>query len=307
MSQLLADLNFVPETFADYVHRGILKRSNFVQSGAVVADSTIVPAQGSTVTLPYWGGLSGDAEVLSDSAPLSRNNVANFAEVAPILERGKMFSYNDLVANFTGSDPMGAVGDKVAAYWTQQLDATTVAALVGAMTGANNAGDIVTDAATADIDVNAIIDARASFGEYLTDGMAIVLNPVAVAKLTKDDVVDAQYVGTQNTVVKSVLEMPVILSNTIGAGQAMIVRPGACRYADGSNPAHVLEADRDIAAGANDVATRQRWAVAVAGASFTGNPAASTASNAELANALNWAAIESPLRLGARLITYTPA
>lgn len=301
----LADLAFVPETFRDYVQQDLMKRSAFFNSGAVVPNDLVFPDYGSTVTVPAWDGLGGEAEVLSDSTPLNLNNLDSSSQVAPIMQRGKLYGHNDLVASFTSSDPMGALGQKVGSFWQRDHDAVAVNAMVGAAEGIQAGGaDVIQDMTTNPIDINGIIDARALFGEYQREGLLIVLTSADFAKLQKDDVVDL-IPGSQTDVISVINEMPVLISDTLPDNTAALVRPGAFFYSDGSDPAQMLEQDRDIAAGTVKYSTRMRYVVHPIGAKWVGTPAGATATNAELATAGNWELAEDVLRFGARLITHS--
>lgn len=302
----LSDLDFVPQTFRDYVQQDLMKRSRFFNSGAVVPNDLVFPDYGSTVTVPAWDGLGGDAEVLSDSSALTLNNLDSSSQVAPIMQRGKLYGHNDLVASFTGSDPMGALGQKIGSFWQRDHDAAAVNAMVGAAEGIDSGADtVINDMATAAIDIEGIIDARALFGEYQRDaGLILVLTPADYAKLNKDDVVDA-LPGSGVEPLEVINGMPVIVSSTLPANTAALVRQGAFFYSDGTSPEQMLEEDRDIAAGTFKYSTRMRYVIHPVGAKWVGTPAGATATNAELATAGNWEVAEDALRFGVRLIKHS--
>ncbi|EOZ6371686.1 methyltransferase, partial [Acinetobacter baumannii] len=116
----IADV-IVPELFTPYVLNKTAEKSALWQSGIVgeldekVAFGT---EGGTTVNIPFWNDLSGESEVLSDSKPLSVNNITSGKDIAILHARGKAWGANDLAKALSGDDPLGAVGDLVADYWS---------------------------------------------------------------------------------------------------------------------------------------------------------------------------------------------
>jgi len=309
----LTDLTFEPQTFRDYVQADVRKRSRFYQSGAVVQSDIVVPNYGRTVTVPAWNGLGGEAEVLNDTAGLTPTALTTSAQVAPILERGKLYSYNDLVATMTGSDPFGALAQKLASFWAREYDRALVNSAVGAAGGidAEDAGSVIEDGSSAAISASAIIQARSLFGEYQDDELFMVVHPKTYA---------AMQVAELTTLVPSAdlqpIEtfqgMPIIVSSTlpVAAGSpdvytSLIVRPGSFLEGMDNRPERMFEQDRDIVTGNNRFATRSRFVIHPVGAAFDGSPAGDTASNAELATAGNWGlGAEDENHFGVRVLTH---
>lgn len=311
----LTDLGFVPETFKAYVDGEVAKKSNFLQSEAVVdAAVDLAPIFGKTVTLPSWDGLSGSDELHSASAP-NVNALSTSEEVAPILMRRKVFGSNDLVSAFTASNPFQNIGNKFAQYWAQRMDEVLVKSALGAAAGidALDAGSIINDisaetGAAAVISASAIIDTQALGGEHFGDYKMIVMHSQTLAALRKQNLITNVPNSDGTKVFAYYGDCRVVVSDTAGmdAGSGvyntLLVAPGAFGYADGTNPLHVLEADREIAH-ADVVGTTKRYVMHPRGAKFIGTPAGATASNAELATAGNWTlGVSDPQLFGIRVI-----
>ena len=70
---------------------------------------------GDFVQVPFYkANLSGDFERLSDSSSLTPGKIEADKQVAAVLHRGRAFESRDLAALAAGSDPMAAIGNKIA-------------------------------------------------------------------------------------------------------------------------------------------------------------------------------------------------
>lgn len=296
---LPANMAFVPQTFADYVQGAIYKKSNFLNSGAVVASNVVLPQYGLTVTLPEFDALSGADAVKIATAP-AIDNLTGSAQVAPILNRVKKFGSNDLTQYLTGADPFGDLANQFAGYWAQKMDEVAVASILGAAQGTGIASTRYSDisagvGAAGIISASAIIDARASMGEWAENLQFMVVHPKVLAVLEKQNLVDQipNSEGTRTFPFYGGLR--ILVSTTAGLDvdgtdfNTLLVGQGALIYADGTPANHVLEMDRVIGF-ADEVASSRRYVLHPAGAKFVGTPAAiGGSSNVELATAANWA------------------
>lgn len=281
----LTDLDYVPQVFAGYVDSGIRKESRFFNSGIVVDTAALMPALGNTITLPFWNALEGDAEVMSASVPAT-NALSSGMQVAAILQRVKKYGSNDLVADFSGSDPLQNVGAKVAKFWANQLDKTAmkIAVATADALGAEN------DQSAAAISASHIIDTRALLGEYVDEAGFMVVHPDILASLQKAELTSVKP-GADGRLITMYQGMEIIVSNTLApvsnVYSTLICRAGSMGYADGTKAEHVLEVAREIGH-ADAFATQKRYTIHAGGAKWKGTPAGATATDAELANAANW-------------------
>lgn len=296
----LTNLDFVPETFKQYVDGRILKLSNFLGSEAVVnAQIDLAPIYGNTVTLPSFDPLSGADEVHSATAPTAAN-LTTSADVAAILNRRKVFGSNDLVQYFTGADPFRNAGDKFAQYWAERMDETLVSTTLGAAGGIDSSGTVINNisggvGAAAIISAEAIIDTQALMGEFMNDLSCIVVHPKVLAVLRKQNLVQMIPNSDGTKVFPYYGDLRIVVSSTAGLAAAgdvyntILVGNGAFGYADGTKPEHVLEYNREISH-ADVYGSMRRYVLHPYGAKFgaVSVPAGATATNAELADSDNW-------------------
>jgi hypothetical protein len=87
---------------------------------------------GDFINVPFWkANLTGDFEVLTDSSSLTPGKITADKQVGVILHRGRAFEARDLAALAAGSDPMAAIGAKIADYVANQRQKDLLSALGG--------------------------------------------------------------------------------------------------------------------------------------------------------------------------------
>jgi len=142
MATLRSDV-IIPEVFTPYLIEATTVRNSFLTSGVVTAlDALDVTEGGDKVTIPNWkADLSGDAERLTDSTSLTPSKITADKQVGVVLHRGKAWESRDLARLAAGSDPMGAIGAKVADYIANQQQKDLIACLNGVFgtVGSDNA------------------------------------------------------------------------------------------------------------------------------------------------------------------------
>ena len=134
MATLRSDL-IIPEVFSPYVIEESTRTDAFLQSGVVqpMAElNTSGDGSGDFVTVPFYkANLSGDFEVLSDSSSLTPGKIEADKQIGVLLRRGRAFEARDLAAIASGSDPIGAIGQKMATYVNHQKQKDLVSCLAG--------------------------------------------------------------------------------------------------------------------------------------------------------------------------------
>ena len=89
----------VPEVFNPCVVQRIMELFALYNSGIIENNEELdklALAGGKTINMPYWNDLTGDDEVLSDSAALTPAKITSGQDVAVLFMRGKAWSANDL-------------------------------------------------------------------------------------------------------------------------------------------------------------------------------------------------------------------
>ncbi len=87
---------------------------------------------GDFVSVPFYkANLSGDFEVLTDSTSLTPGKIEADRQIGVLLRRGRAFEARDLAAVASGSDPIGAIGQKMAKYVNHQKQKDLISCLSG--------------------------------------------------------------------------------------------------------------------------------------------------------------------------------
>jgi len=132
MATLRSDV-IIPEVFTPYLIEATTVRNSFLTSGVVTAlDALNVNEGGDKVTIPNWkADLAGDAERLTDSTSLTPGKITADKQIGVVLHRGRAWESRDLARLAAGSDPMGAIGAKVADYIANQQQKDLIACVNG--------------------------------------------------------------------------------------------------------------------------------------------------------------------------------
>ena len=132
MATLRSDI-IIPEVFTPYVIEQTTQRDAFLASGVVQPMAELNAQEGGDfINVPFWrANLSGDFEVLSDSTSLTPGKITADKQVGVILHRGRAFEARDLAALAAGSDPMAAIGAKIADYIANQRQKDLLSCLAG--------------------------------------------------------------------------------------------------------------------------------------------------------------------------------
>ena len=200
MATLRGDV-IIPEIFTPYLLEATTVRNSFLTSGVVTAlDALNVDQGGDKVTIPNWkADLSGDAERLTDTTSLTPGKITADKQVGVVLHRGRAWESRDLARLAAGSDPMGAIGAKVADYIANQQQKDLIASLRGVF---GNLGTSNSGAAFAGLSVDAggsgetvlgprqIAAAEAILLEDADRLGAIVVHPLVYADLKERKAID---------------------------------------------------------------------------------------------------------------------
>jgi hypothetical protein len=132
MATLRSDI-IIPEVFTPYVIEQTTQRDAFLASGVVQPMAELNAQEGGDfINVPFWrANLSGDFEVLTDSSSLTPGKIQADKQVGVILHRGRAFEARDLAALAAGSDPMAAIGAKIADYIANQRQKDLLSCLGG--------------------------------------------------------------------------------------------------------------------------------------------------------------------------------
>lgn len=308
-STKIADI-IVPEIFAPYVIERTAEKSALFASGILEQNSEVdrlAGGGGNTVQMPFFQDLSGSSEVLSDSTPLTLNPISTDKDIAVISHRGRAWGANDLAKAKSGDDPMAAIGDLVATWWSRDMQRTLINILKGvfASTAMNN--EHVTDLAIEDgnaatsankISSDASIDALGSLGDEMDSLTAIAMHSDIYRALLKQDVIEFEQPSEQGVVIQRykgrilVVDdtMPKVAGSTSGFKYSTyLFGTGAIVYGEANlDPNVAAETDRDVLQGDDLLVNRRTFILHPTGVKWKGTAAGSSPTNAEFAMASSW-------------------
>jgi hypothetical protein len=334
MATLRSDI-IVPEIFTPYVIEQSTQRDAFLASGVVQPMAELNATEGGdTIQVPFWkANLSGDFEVLSDSSSLTPGKIEADKQVGVILHRGRAFEARDLAALAAGSDPMAAIGAKVAEYVSNQRQKDLLSCLSGVF-GSLNANtsssaffDLCIDSASGDtptaLSPRHVAQARAILGDQgdkltavamhskvyydLVERRAIDYVTAGEARTATDNQTPDVFAGSiqnafGNVSVPTFMGLRVIVSddvNVTGSGASTeyatyFFTNGA--VASGEQLAMQTETDRDILAKSDAMSIDLHYCYHPVGARWTS--ATINPSRSELATVGNWSKVYELKNIG---------
>lgn len=311
---LLADVPYIPELFLNYQQEELTTKNRFIASG-ILATNSAIQAEflkgGRTVDIPFFGDLSGDDELLSDTVGLTPVGIDGDVQTGVRVMRGKSWKSSNLAAELSGADPSQAIARRTGFYWTTRLQvaALKIMEAMYASGGPLNSSHLVGGNSTATTG-GAFIDGFAQLGDSGNEVSTICMHSKVYYSLTKSDLsvsglfassqIDSRVSG-QTPEFQSFLGRRVIVDDdmpfTVGTGTggtntytSYLFAPGALSYA--TAPAEVpYEIERDKFKGIDYLINRTHYLVHPSGMSWVGTATGNGPSNAELATAANWAKV----------------
>lgn len=209
----------VPEIFTPYTQQLTEQKSRIIQSGLAVRDPAIdllLAGGGLTFNVPSFKDLDDDAERVSTDTsvpfadadaslpsgvarPPDPKKIGTSTEIAVRLSRNNSWSSTDLAAALAGADPMEAIADRVAYYWTRRLQAAFVATWNGVIADnvANDSGDYVNDISgnsfvdgVTNFSAEAFLDTALTMGDSMEDLTAVMVHSVVYNRMQKNNLID---------------------------------------------------------------------------------------------------------------------
>ena len=291
----------VPEVFTPYTIERTATVSELLRSGIVSPNPTLnqlVSGGGSTFNLPFFQDLTGDSEIITDNQSLTVNSIGTDKQIGVALNRAKSWGSSFLAQYVSGEDPMRVIGDLVAEYWAreeQKIVVSILSALFTATTGAATA--LTNDNGTTTLTNTDLIDTIALIGDGYNKMATIVCHSQVYHKLRKLDLV--QYVSEPSNLAltyPSYMGMRILVDDGVpvatGSYTTYVFGNGAFGFGQASlDPADATEVDRDSLKSEDVLITRRRYLFHPNGFKWTGTPAGSSPTNAEMATATNWAKV----------------
>lgn len=301
----LADV-IQPDIFTPYAVQRTMELSALVQSGIVQNDSEFDRLAGESntlVNLPFWNDLQGESQLIGDTGDFSANKITSGKDVARKQFRGNMWGANGLSALLSGADPMKAIADLVAAYWTRDMQTTLLSTLDGAFAAASMAGNVHDISAEVDpinhlIGASTFIDCEQKLGDAKGQLTGVMMHSAVEAYLAKKDLIDYEKDSEGGTRVPFYKEKRVIVDDAMAydsgtkVAAAYLFGPGAIALGNGSHPRIIpTEVDRNkqSKSGEEFLINRRIFILHPRGIKWLETSVAGdTPSNVELETGTNW-------------------
>lgn len=309
MSTKIADV-IVPEVFNPYVIQRSMELSAFWQSGVVRNTdefNRLANSGGTILNMPYWEDLTGDSEVLSDQRALTPGKITASQDRARLQARGRAWGVNDLAHLLAGDDPMRAIGDLVAGYWSREWQKILLATLDGVFASPSMA-PLVHDISGEEDEASLIsgetfIDAVQLLGDAKELLTAVAMHSAVEAYLAKRQLIEYVQEAEQSPRVPYFMNKRVIVDDSLPFDTASktattyLFGAGAVALGngDGLGAIPLTETDRDTLAGEDYLINRRVFILHPRGIRWTeANVAEAFPTNAELADGANWERVYEP-------------
>lgn len=304
----------VPEVFAPYMMERSLNESRFFSSGVMFSSPELqanLAGGGKTFNLPYWKDLTGSTDLPSETVADTVNEITTDKMISRRQIRHKAWGANSLSAALAGSDPVRAIGDRVAGFWSKAFDDLVLYTVRGVIADniSNDSSDLVVDiasetglSATADNKISATktIEAVMKMGDHYDKFVAIAIHSAVYQTLLLNDlidfVVDSQqklqipyYMGLRVIVWDN---MPAIAGSTNGYKyHSYLFKGSSIAFAEYAGPIMPVETFRDPSKGSGiDILyTRRQFGIHPEGFSWVkSSDTGITPTDAELYTATSW-------------------
>lgn len=321
----------VPEIFTPYTQTLTEQKSRLVQSGLLARSAVLdekLMGGGITFNVPSFNDLDNDADRISTdtSVPFANADaslpagvarppnplkIGSKKEIAVRLNRNNSWSSTDLAAILAGVDPMNAIADRVAAYWTRRLQAAFIATWNGVIAdnAANDSGDYINDISggafvdgVTNFSAEAFLDAAQTMGDSQEDLVAVAVHSVVYNRMLKNNLIDfiSDSINGNAISIPTFLGREVIvddgLPRTGSVYDTWLFGSGATQFGVGTPPVPT-EMDRKAGGGnggGQDVLySRVMWCIhptghAWIGTADDGGPANTGTANDDLDEAASW-------------------
>lgn len=297
----LKDL-IVPEIYEQYMRENSPKLSRLIQSGLARTSEEMVSlasGAGVTVNVPFLKPISGASQIIDDTNALTTSKMTAKKQVGVRLVRGNAWEFTDIATILSGADPIGALYEQLAKYWTQEEQTIAIQILkglfgTGGCLSTSHMVDISSQAGEAsNISAEQTLTTKQKLGDNAFKITSVAMHSAVYTYLQKKNLIEfipdsrgeiafTRYLG-YNVIVDD--EMP----EEGGAYTTVFFGDGAFSYGSGTpNGLVPIEADRDILGSSEVVVTRRSFVIHPNGISWKGSIANTTPSNTELSTAGSW-------------------
>lgn len=292
----------VPQVFVPMMMRRAVELTALISSGAMVADpflDNFLGGAGLTINMPKQNPLdTADVENVSSDDPTvfsTPNKAGTSTEIAVRLSRNNSWSEMDLVRALLNADPLQALVNDVARYWSVRRQKAAIAQITGIF--ANNAtttdsfhtqNDMTVNLSTlntstylkgtTDFHGTAFIDAFVTLGDRMGAIALVAMHSVVYATALKNNLIAFRLDADANPTIPTYMGKDVIVDDAMpnpssGVFETWLLAFGALGYGTGTPPvpSEVLRIPSAGNGGGQEIMwSRVEWAHHVAGTSYIG-------------------------------------
>jgi len=312
----------VPEIFNSYVQKLTEEKSRLIQSGAVVRNPAIdafLAGGGLTANAPSFQDLvNEDEDIVTDDAPGANDStpslITSANEIMVRLSRHKSWSSSSLAAALAGADPMEAVANLTASYWTKRLQKAFIATMSGVFANNSQApigsehiqNDLTNDVSgtsyapgVTDFSGAAFLDTAVTMGDSMESLKMLAVHSIVYNRMQKNNLIEYIPDARGETRIPTYLDRTIIVDdgmpNTGGVFESWLFGEAAVGLGIGA-PDTPTEVVREAAAGqgggAEVLHSRMTMCLHPVGHRYIGAAANGGPSNADtrnnLANSDSW-------------------
>ncbi len=317
MTTQLADI-YNPLIFNRAVQEAAIEQNRFLQSGVMLTDARIdemASGAGNLGDLPFYFGLTNDEPNYSSDDPAVHSTPAKVSsglQKYRSVHSNKSWATMDLSRELALEDPMDAITNRIGKYWAVNTEKRIIQSAEGVLADniVNDSSDMLnavhseTGSTATDanrISAEAVLDAKQTMGDHAENLVAIAMHSVQYTQLQKQNLIDYIPNARGEVVIPTYLGYRVIVDDSMNvrAGTVdgfvyTVILFAAGAFAYGLGSAHMpSELWRDPSSGNGGgqdiIYTRRTEIIHPWGFAFTSaSVAATSATYAEIANALNW-------------------
>ncbi len=317
----------VPELFTPYVVNRTMELSALFQSGIITnnAEFDRLASEAAPIhNMPFFEDLTGDSEDIIEDADLTPNKITSNKDVSTTIRRANMWAATDLSAALAGSDPMAAIGDLVAGYWSREYQKILIQVLTGVFGSytdeesktvtplADHILDIasLSTAAAQKISASAFIDAVQLLGDAQGQLTAVTMHSATKTYLKKLNLIATERDST-GVEFETYQDRRVIVDDGCpvndGTYTTYLFGQGAIGFGNGSPVGFIpTEVDRDKrkGSGVDYLINRKTFLMHARGVKWTdlAREHVETPTKAELMNAINYKRVYEPKQI--RIVAF---
>lgn len=298
----IADV-IVPEEFLPYMIERTAALSNFIQSGLlqrVAQFDALLRGGGDTFTLPYWNDLTGDDQVVSEDTAFETQKITANRQVGVRLVRGNAWKANLLAGIMSGSDPIAAITELIAAWWVrtnEKILIQIVQGIFGAASFTAHVRDITSETGAASrISGKEVIKTKLLMGDNNAKITTIAMHSLVYSELLQQNLITFEKPSENDPEIPFYMRLRVVVddnlpyNSTTDVVSTYLFGSGAFGLGMGGLPEdEALEFDRDSLSHDDIVIVREQLMIHPLGFRWTGTTVSDdTPTNSDLATAANW-------------------